>query len=209
MKSARDSGMIAAHPQETRMPAAAGVAVRAAIVDSYDRLRNYLQRRFNSAADAEEVLHVFVLKALERSADVRDAESVRGWLSKVLSTTIADFHRQTSRNKTREMPLSAELSDRIAVDPDVWLENAACECLHIHLHSLKLEHAEVIRRLDLGGESREAVAADLGVTVNNLTVRLYRARQALKERLESKCVICREDSFWACRCGDARDGRLA
>jgi RNA polymerase sigma-70 factor (ECF subfamily) len=33
-------------------------------VDSYDRLRNYLQRRFNSVADAEEVLQVFVLKAL-------------------------------------------------------------------------------------------------------------------------------------------------
>lgn len=204
MKSARESGLIAADPHEVRTPATAGTAVRTAIVDSYDRLRNYLQRRLNSA-DAEEVLQVFVLKALERSADVRDAQSVRGWLSKVLSTTIADFHRQTSRNKIRETPLSAELSDRIAATPEVGL---ACECLYAQLQSLKSEHAEVIRRVDLGGESREAVAADLGVTVNNLTVRLFRARQALKERLESRCVVCREESFWECRCGGAKHGGL-
>ena len=197
MKSARDNLLVAANPHGVRTPATARTAVRTAIVDSYDRLRNYLQRRFNSVADAEEVLQVFVLKALERSADVRDAESVRGWLSKVLATTIADFHRQTSRHKIRETPLSTELSDRLAAVTEVEL---ACECLYAHLLSLKSEHAEVIRRVDLGGESMEAVAADLGITVNNLTVRLYRARQALKERLESRCVICREESFWACRC---------
>ncbi|MGD5450931.1 sigma factor, partial [Xanthomonas citri pv. citri] len=83
MKLARDNLLVAANPHGLRTPATARTAVRTAIVDSYDRLRNYLQRRFNSVADAEEVLQVFVLKALERSADVRDAESVRGWLSKV------------------------------------------------------------------------------------------------------------------------------
>ncbi|MFX5366571.1 sigma factor, partial [Acinetobacter baumannii] len=80
-------------------------AVRAAIVGSYERLRNYLQKRFSSPSDAEEVLQAFVLRALERSSDIRDADSVRGWLSKVLATTVADFHRQTTKNKTREVPL--------------------------------------------------------------------------------------------------------
>lgn len=187
-----------------RPSAASDGAVRAAIVGSYDRLRNYLRKRFSSPSDAEEVLQAFVLRALERSSDIRDAESVRGWLSKVLATTVADFHRQTSKNKTREVPLPAELSERVAVDQDAELESAICECLYAHLPLLKMEHAEVIRRIDLAGESREAVAADLGVTINNLTVRLFRARQALKDRLEDKCVICREDSFLQCRCGEGR-----
>lgn len=78
--------------------------VRAALVGSYDRLRGYLQRRFGGKGEAEEVLQAFMLRALERSGDVRDADSVRGWLSRVLATTIADFHRKASRSRTRETP---------------------------------------------------------------------------------------------------------
>lgn len=207
MKSLRDAQPGTARSHVPQTPAASDTAVRAAIVGSYDRLRNYLHKRFNPPADAQEVLQTFVLRALERSADVRDAESVRGWLSKVLATTIADFHRQTSKSKTREVPLPAELSDRLAVDQDAELDIAVCECLYAHLPLLKIEHAEVIRRIDLAGEPRELVAADLRVTVNHLNVRLYRARQALKKRLEDKCVVCREESFMECRCGEGRGKR--
>lgn len=204
MRSSRNMGPSPAEMRALRPSAASDGAVRAAIVESYERVRNYLQKRFSSPSDAEEVLQAFVLRALERSSDIRDADSVRGWLSKVLATTVADFHRLASRNKTREVPLPAELSDRVAVDQDAELESAICECLYAHLPLLKMEHAEVIRRIDLAGEPRETVAADLGVTVNNLTVRLFRARQALKDRLEDKCVVCREDSFLECRCGERR-----
>ncbi|MGY8633999.1 RNA polymerase sigma factor [Bradyrhizobium sp. 14AA] len=181
--------------------------VRAALVGSYDRLRSYLQRRFGGRAEAEEVLQAFMLRALERSGDIRDADSVRGWLSRVLATTIADFHRQTSKSRTREMSFPHELNDRLAADQDAAANSAVCECLHAHLSLLKPEHAEVIRRVDLAGEAREQVAADLGVTVNNLTVRLHRARQALRERLEQTCIVCLEESFWECRCADNRGPR--
>ena len=204
MRSSRDTGPGPAKTDAFQPSAASDGAVRTAIVGSYDRLRNYLQKRFSSPADAEEVLQAFVLRALERSADIRDAESVRGWLSRVLASTIADFHRRTLRNKSREVPLPAGLSDRVAADQDADSESVICECLYAHLPLLKMEHADVIRRIDLAGEPRELVAADLGVTVNNLTVRLYRARQALKGHLEDKCVVCREDSFLECRCGEGR-----
>jgi RNA polymerase sigma-70 factor (ECF subfamily) len=181
-------------------------AVRIALVQSYDRLRNYLQRRLGRQIEAEEVLQAFVLRALERSGDIRDPDSVRGWLSRVLATTIADFHRQSSKSRIREVPLPHELKNRLAADKETETAVSSCECLHAHLSSLKMEHAEVIKRVDLGGEPREVVAAEIGVTVNNLTVRLHRARQALKERLERVCVFCMDDSFWNCQCGDDGDG---
>jgi len=193
-------------PDETPAAAAtsslegADAIVRAALVGSYDRLRSYLQRRLGGQAEADEVLQAFMLRALERSGDIRDADSMRGWLGRVLATTIADFHRQSSKNRTREMPFPNELNDRLAADQDGMAEAGVCECLYVHLSLLKADHAEVIRRLDLAGEPRELVAAELGVTVNNLTVRLHRARQALRERLEQMCVVCLEDSFWECRC---------
>ncbi|MDA9410021.1 RNA polymerase sigma-70 factor [Bradyrhizobium sp. CCBAU 51745] len=197
-------------PNESRPARRAGSleaqesVVRTALVSSYDRLRSYLQRRFGGRAEAEEVLQAFMLRALERSGDIRDADSVRGWLSRVLATTIADFHRQRLKSRTREMPFPHELNDRLAADQDAAANTVVCECLHTHLTLLKPEHAEVIRRIDLAGEPRELVAADLGVTVNNLTVRLHRARNVLRERLEQTCVVCLEESFWECRCAGSR-----
>jgi RNA polymerase sigma-70 factor (ECF subfamily) len=178
-------------------------AVRAALVDSYERLRNYLQGRLG--AEAEEVLQAFVLRALERSDDIRNADSVRGWLSRVLASTIADFHRQTSNKKIRELPFAPELNNRLASHQGVEVNHAVCECLHAYLPMLKVGQAEIIRRIDLAGESRDLVAADIGVTVNNLTVRLHRARQVLKGYFEKMCVSCLgEDSFLECRCGEIR-----
>lgn len=177
-------------------------AVRVALVESYDRIRNYLKKHFRTPAEAEEVLQAFVLRALERSAAIRDTDSVRGWLSRVLATTIADFHRQTSKKRAREVEFAVEFYDRLVANQRSELDRAACECVHVHLPLLKAEHSEAIRRVDLRGEQRETVAAELGVTVNNLTVRLHRARQALRERLEEACTGCVEEGFFDCRCGD-------
>ncbi|VVT00779.1 hypothetical protein RV134_210184 [Roseovarius sp. EC-HK134] len=44
------------------------------------------------AADAaEEVLQVFMLRAIGRSGQLRDVRAVRGWLSQILASSIADY----------------------------------------------------------------------------------------------------------------------
>ena len=178
-------------------------AVRTVLVESYGRFRSYLRKRFKVEAEAEEVLQAFMLRALERSADLRDTNSVRGWLSRILSTTIADFHRQRSRT-IREALFTAEINDRFAMDHGAEVDHDVCECLYQYLPLLKTEQAEIIRRIDLAGEPRESIAVETGVTVNNITVRLHRARQALKGHLEEMCTTCQEVSYLACRCSDDR-----
>ena len=184
-------------------PIASDRAVRTALVESYGRFRSYLRKRFRVQAEAEEVLQAFMLRALERSTDLRDSNSVRGWLSRILATTIADFHRQRPR-AIRELPLAAELNDRFVMDHSAEVDQNVCECVYQYLPLLKTEQADAIRRIDLAGEPRELVAVETGVTVNNITVRLHRARQALKGHLEEMCTACREESYLACRCDDDR-----
>jgi len=80
------------------------------------------------------------------------------------------------------------------------IEAAVCECMNGLLPTLKETYAELIRRIDLGGETISEVARDLGVTENNLTVRLHRARQALKTSLERTCGTCTEHGCLNCTC---------
>jgi hypothetical protein len=58
------------------------------------------------------------------------------------------------------------------------------------LPNLKAEYAEVLRRVDLEETPLPRVATDLAITTNNATVRLHRARQALRRQLERSCGTC-------------------
>jgi len=63
------------------------------------------------------------------------------------------------------------------------LFQAVCACVHDVLAALKPEQAAVIRRAEPDGEPLNRVASHLGITPNNASVRLYRARRALGDAL--------------------------
>jgi RNA polymerase sigma-70 factor (ECF subfamily) len=179
-------------------------AVRRALVESHRTLLAYLQRRFGNGAEAEEVLQLFMVRALEREAALREEDSVRGWLGRVLASTIVDHQRRAISKRSREADLEPQLLENIAEETGGEIDQAVCACLHALLPSLRSDQAELIRRADLSDEPRETIAASLGVTLNALGVRLHRARQALKARLEAMCLTCPVHGFLDCGCEHAR-----
>jgi RNA polymerase sigma-70 factor (ECF subfamily) len=182
-------------------------AVRQVLAEDHRDLLNFLKRRLHEPADAEEVLQRFILRALERSGDLRDVRSVRGWLSRVLASTVVDHQRRTAGLRRREIAMAMQNEDAFAVEPDNELDQLICACLYKLLPTLRPDYAQVIWRIDLLEEKRERVAANLGITVNNLTVRTHRARMALRTRLEELCVTCPVHGFLDCRCDYGRQMR--
>jgi RNA polymerase sigma-70 factor (ECF subfamily) len=69
------------------------------------------------------------------------------------------------------------------------------------LPNLKTEYAEVLEQADLGETAISRFAAEHGITTNNATVRLHRARQALKRELERSCGTCATHGCLDCTCG--------
>lgn len=187
-------------------PAAMDAAVRRALLESHRDLAKFLRRRLSNRDEAEEVLQRFILKALERSHDLRDVRSVRGWLGRVLATTIIDYQRAAATRRRRERDTDPVTLTNMAesIEPDREVDEAICQCLYKLLPTLKPEYAEVIWRADLLGEPRDRLAISLGITLNNVTVRLHRARQALKLRLEQMCRTCVVHGFMDCRCDDGQ-----
>lgn len=186
---------------------AADAAVRRALVESRRQMLSFLQRRPGSSEAAEDVLQAFMLRAIERSSQLRDVRTVRGWLSRILATTIVDHQRRSARRRQQESVMNPNDLEAIEIEADEELDEAVCNCLYKLLPTLKPEYAEVIWRIDLLGESRERVAASLGVTLNNVTVRLHRGRQALKKRLEEMCLTCPVHGFLDCGCEEAERTR--
>jgi RNA polymerase sigma-70 factor (ECF subfamily) len=182
-------------------------AVRRALIESRQDLLSFLHRRLGNREDAEEVLQRFSLRALEHASDLRDIRTVRGWLGRILASTIVDYQRRAIRTRHREVSMEQTDIERLSVEPDIEIDGVICNCLYKLLPTLKPEYAEVIWRADILGEPRDRIAASLGTTWNNVNVRIHRGRHALKKRLEEMCLTCPVHGFLDCRCDEAEQIR--
>jgi RNA polymerase sigma-70 factor (ECF subfamily) len=198
-----DDGERRENEQDGSAAKATDAAVRRALVESRQDLLAFLRRRLDSREEAEDALQRFSLRALERAADLRDIRTLRGWLGRILASTIADQQRRAIRKRRREVAMELTDIESLAVEPDVELDGAVCNCLYKLLPTLKPDFAEVLWRADILGEPRDRIAASLGTSLNNVTVRIHRGRQALKKRLEEMCLTCPVHGFLDCRCDEA------
>lgn len=182
--------------------------VRKVLTDTHRHCLSYLKGRLGSAEEARDVMQSFMLRAMDRAEAVRDITTVRGWLSRLLATAIADHQRTAARRRQRETTMSPEFFDETPAASDAEMDAAVCACLNQLMATLRPDYAELIQRVDLQEEPRDAVAASLGISVANLAVRLHRARQALKQRLVEMCLTCPEHGFMDCGCDAARRAEL-
>jgi RNA polymerase sigma-70 factor (ECF subfamily) len=205
MMTAHDNNDPAEDEGEAAALKAADAAVRRALVEAQRDLLGFMQRRLRSREEAQEVLQRFSVRALERVAELRDVRTVRGWLGRILATTIVDHQRRAIRSRRREVTMEQEALERVsdAITPDQEIDGMVCDCLYKLLPMLKPEYADVIWRADILGEPRDRIAATLGTTLNNVTVRLHRGRQALRKRLEEMCLTCPVHGFLDCHCDEA------
>jgi RNA polymerase sigma factor (sigma-70 family) len=172
-------------------------AIEAALIEHHRDFLRMLTQRVGDTETAEEVLQQFYLRAVSRAFDLRQRESILAWLSTLLRTVLADYAR---REATRRRQETAYARHQALTREDPELESTVCTCLYGLLPTLKPEYADILRRVELLGEPRQEVAAALGVSVNNVTVRLHRARQAIKRALLLSCTTCPEHGFLRCAC---------
>jgi DNA-directed RNA polymerase specialized sigma24 family protein len=151
------------------------------------------RQRLPDAADAEDVVQRAMTLATERAASLEDAARVRAWFGSIVRRQIADFYRSRPPEAVREV-----------LDTDAVLvpepRGNPCACSVKLLGELRPAYADVLRRVDVDGESPEAVAVALGVSLPNLYVRLHRARRALRESVKKHCGVATCGPCLDCTC---------
>ncbi len=180
--------------------------IEAALMDVHRDLNRLLVRRLGNEHDAADVLQDFFVRVLSRFDDLRDEDKLRGWMASIMRSTIADYYRSKGRRSRLEAAYQTEAalaSDYVEEDLDLVI----CACLYKLLPTLKGEYAQLVWRADLIGESRSAIAADLGLNENAFRVKLHRARKGLRKRLEQTCETCPVHGFLSCACSSARSTR--
>jgi RNA polymerase sigma-70 factor (ECF subfamily) len=168
------------------------------LVAQHERFLRFMEPRVGSRAVAEELLQAAFLKALERKDDLREQESAVAWFYRLLRNVLIDFYRRRDAER-RALEASAREAALTAAD-EASLEDAVCQCVHALIPTLKPGYADLLRAVEIDGCSLAEAAALADITPGNATVRLHRARQALRKQLALACGTCTEHACLDCTC---------
>lgn len=170
------------------------------LVESRQAFLRFLRRRVARPEDAEDVLQDFHLKIVRAAPGPEDEDRIDAWLGRILRNALIDHYRRRAARRRAEAAYEREAPlAEVAVGPAAPDEDP-CRCARRLLPRLRPSYAEAVRRVDLDEATRETVAAELGLSVNNLNVRLHRARRALKQEVLAACAGCCDGGFASCDC---------
>lgn len=158
----------------------------------------FIERRLGSRALAEEVLQEAFVRGLAHVDGVRADDAVVPWFYRLLRNAVIEVHRRRAAEARASAALANEVAALEGAPEEVRGE--LCRCMAGLVDSLKPEYAEALRKVDLEGGSVGRLASDTGITSNNATVRLHRARQALGRELRATCGACAEHGCLDCGC---------
>ncbi len=179
-------------------------------LENQSAFKGFLRKHLSSDEAAEDLLQQSLLKAIRGSDTMMEKENPKAWFYSILRNTLTDYYRARAADGRRQEGFLNDLvtsgQDAHAA-PDEALMGEVCACFNRLLPTLKPEYADLIRRIDLGGEEPATVAEAAGITYNNLMVRLHRARQSLRKSLEHSCGACTKHGCLDCTCGQASGHR--
>jgi RNA polymerase sigma factor (sigma-70 family) len=168
------------------------------LLESRAQFLSFLNKRVSSSDVAEELLQNAFLKAIEKSGDIRDAESIVAWFYRVLRNSVTDHYRSSGRNHQELTGVLDDLEKYASATPEP--ENEICQCIHPLLENLKPEYREALTTIDLGDGSLADLASRAGITEGNAAVRIHRARQAMLKQVQMTCGACAEHHCVDCHC---------
>ena len=164
-----------------------------ALLENLDEFVAFARARIGDPDLAADVVQDSLLKAVKSGDKLHDGESARAWFYRILRHTIIDLYRR--RDVERRVLEKLEHAE-----PDSAETNVVCHCLDRLIPELKPEYATLVRAVVLEEKPIEAVAKQLQITTNNANVRLHRARQQLRSRLEQTCKVCATHGCLDCSC---------
>lgn len=175
------------------------MSVESSLLRNLEAFVAFARNRLGDPHLAEDVVQESLLKALTAERQPSNDEETTAWFYRILRRSIIDVHRrQGARSRAlerfqHEFPETATHED----------ERVLCECLTRLLPMVPEQYRVLLQQIDLNGKEPSEVASQLGLTKNNLTVRLHRARKHLRDALVQNCRACSTHGCLDCTCDDA------
>ena len=158
----------------------------------------FVQRRVDSPATAEDIIQSAYIRAIEQAPALRKEGSAVAWFYRILRNAVIDHYRHRSAEDRALERWAQDLATETTPNPQT--QEIVCECILEALGTMKPAYSEILRSVDLADTTLDIFAKKIGITTGNATVRVHRARRALKKQLTLICGTCAKHGCINCTC---------
>lgn len=168
------------------------------LLQNHREFLRFLERCVGDRAIAEDILQEAFARTLSRPSGMPEDEGLVPWFYRTLRNAAIDQYRRRGAADRAIEAFARELqSDE---RPSADIEAEICACVSRLAETLKPEYAAALHAVDVQGVPVKSFAEKQGLTASNASVRLFRARQALKRRVMESCGTCAEHGCVDCSC---------
>ncbi len=184
---------VAAVPWEVGLPEA-GLTLDPA--SHRTAVRAFVLKFVGNEALADDLTQEAYLRAHKTDAGVHKTSSEKSWLFSIALNTVRDHYRASKRAPA--VALDPAILDRLPSgdEPEhAVLQAEMSSCVVEYVMRLSDQQREVVAMHDMAGLKHAEIGSILGISKANSRVLLHRGRAALRELLESGCVLTPGDSI--------------
>ena len=172
-------------------------ALATTLLANLSAFQNFARGRLHNEELAADAVQESLLRAFKADSLPSPEGNVIAWFYRILRNVLTDLHRRRTAQVKALERFAKEPSSGIT---DEELHKQACACVAALLPTLKPEYARVLQLADVEDRPARDVAEEIGISPNNLKVRLHRARQQLRHRLKQTCKLCATHGCLDCTC---------
>jgi RNA polymerase sigma-70 factor (ECF subfamily) len=165
-------------------------AVVEILADHRVAVRDFVAGLVRNRALTEDLTQETFVRAQRSKSSRRGESSLKTWLIAIALNLVRDHFRSTRRaaETASDDGVLEALNSGEDIEHDL-LEREMSECIGEHLGRLPSPYLEVVALYDRAGLSHGEIASALDISQANSRVLLHRGRAALREILESACVL--------------------
>lgn len=176
--------------------------------DYYQKILGYLSR-IVGPNESEDLAQEVFDKISRSLGGFKGKSKISTWIYRIATNTAIDRLRSASYKRTLDVtPLqdTSNFDDRSASSPfrlpvadEIVVRKEMSECVNEFIDNLPLSYKTILVLSDLIGLSYQEIADILEISLNNVKIRLYRAREKLKMELKEGCdFYYNEEGILAC-----------
>ena len=154
----------------------------------YERVKRFIFALVKDEWVADDLIQETFIKVQKNLNQLKEEARLSSWIFKIAYNLCQDHFRKISQSAKKEQVLSEER--QFLTEPlfqKEFEQHQMGECVQDKIRLLPESYQTVLILFDLMEFSHQEIAEILDITVENVKVRLHRARKKLKTILEKEC----------------------
>ncbi len=156
----------------------------------YTRIRGFVLGLVRDDSLADDLVQETFIKIQQNLDGLRDPAKLSSWIFRIAYNLCQDHFRKRKESALADNGMEEKTGDSEEVGLEKALERRQMgECVQDKIRLLPEPLGAVLILFDTMDLSHQEIAETLGITVENVKVRLHRARRKLKAILQEECTF--------------------